>query len=38
MSGSIAFEYILSITVLEWLLILLDCKIKGINELESREI
>ena len=36
MSGSIAFENILSITVLEWLVILVGCKIKGINELEAR--
>ena len=37
MSGSIAFENILSIRVLEWLVILLGYKIKGINELEARE-
>ena len=37
MSGSITFENILSIGVLEWLVILVGCKIKGINELEARE-
>ena len=37
MSGSITFENILSIRVLEWLVILVGCKIKGINELEVRE-
>ena len=37
MSGSITFENILSIRVLEWLVILVGCKIKGINGLESRE-
>ena len=37
MAGSIAFENILSIRVLEWLVILLGYKIKGINELEARE-
>ena len=37
MSGSITFENILSIRVLEWLVILIGCKIKGINELEARE-
>ena len=36
MSGSITFENI-SIRVLEWLIILVGCKIKGINELEARE-
>ena len=35
MSGSITFENILSIRVLEWLVILIGCKIKGINELEQ---
>ena len=34
---SITFENILSIRVLEWLVILVGCKIKGINELEARE-
>ena len=37
MSGSITFESILSIIVLEWLVILVGCKIKGVNELEARE-
>ena len=34
-SGSRVF--ILFIRVLEWLVILLGCKIKGINEVEARE-
>ena len=33
MSGSITFEDILSIRVLEWVMILVGCKIKGITEL-----
>ena len=37
MFGSITFENILSIRVLEWLVILVGCKIKGINELEAWE-
>ena len=37
MSGSRTFENILSIRVLEWLVILVGYKIKGINELEERE-
>ena len=37
MSGSLTFENVLSIRVLEWLVILIVCKIKGINELEVRE-
>ena len=37
MSGSMRFENILSIKVLEWLVILVGCKIKEINELEARE-
>ena len=37
MSGSITFEDVLSIGVLEWLVILVSCEIKGINELEARE-
>ena len=37
MSGSITFENILFIRVLEWLVILVGCKIKGINELKARE-
>ena len=36
-SGSRTFENILSIRVLEWLVILVGYKIKGINELEERE-
>ena len=36
-SGSTTFENILSIGVLEWLVILVGFKIKGINELEARE-
>ena len=36
MSGSITFENILSIRVFEWLVNLVGCKIKGINELEAR--
>ena len=37
MSGSITFENILSISVVEWLVILAGYKIKGINELEARK-
>ena len=37
MSGSIAFENILSIRVLEWVVILVGCKIKGIKKLEKKE-
>ena len=37
MSGSITFENILSIRILEWLVILVGYNIKGINELEARE-
>ena len=37
MSVSITFENIVSIGVLEWLVLLVGCKIKGINELEARE-
>ena len=37
MSGSITFENTLSTRVLEWLVILVGCKIKGINQLEARE-
>ena len=33
-SESITFENICSIRVLEWPVILVGCKIKGINELE----
>ena len=35
--GSITFENVLSIRVLEWLVSLVGCKIKGIYELEARE-
>ena len=35
MSGLILFENILSVRVLELLVILVGCKIKGINELEA---
>ena len=35
--GSITFENILSIGVWEWLVILVGCKIKDINDLEARE-
>ena len=37
MSGSMMFEKILSIRVLEWLVILVGFKIKGINELDASE-
>ena len=36
-SGLITFKNILSVRVSEWLVILVGCKIKGINELEARE-
>ena len=36
MSESITFENVLSIRVFEWVLILVGCKIKGINELGKR--
>ena len=36
-SGTIAFENILSIRLLEWVVILVGCKIKGINKLEEKE-
>ena len=36
-SGSTTFENILSIRILEWRVILVGCKIKGINDLEVRE-
>ena len=35
MSGLIMFKNILSIRALEWLVILVGCKIKGINELDA---
>ena len=38
MSGSITFENTLSIRVLEWLVILGGCKIKGISKQESLKI
>ena len=37
MSESITFENILSTRVLEWLVILVGCKTKGINEFEVRD-
>ena len=37
MPESTTFKNILFIQVLEWLVILVGCKIKGINELEARE-
>ena len=37
MSGAITFENMLSIRVLELLVVLIGCKIKGINKLEARE-
>ena len=37
MSGSITFENILPIRVLKWLVILVGCKMKVINELEAKE-
>ena len=37
LTGSITFENILSIRVFEWLILLVGCKIEGINELEARE-
>ena len=36
-AGSLIFENILSIRALEWLVILVGCKIKDIKELEARE-
>ena len=36
-SRSIRFENVLFVRVLEWLVILVGGKIKGINELEARE-
>ena len=35
MSGLVMFKNILSIRALEWLVILVGCKIKGINELDA---
>ena len=37
MSVSITLKNILSIRVLDWLVILVGCKINGINEVEARE-
>ena len=37
LSASIMIENMLSIRVLEWLVILVGCKIKGINELDTSE-
>ena len=37
MAESIKLENILPIRVLEWPVILVGCKIKGINQLEARE-
>ena len=36
-SGSITFENVLSITVVEWIVILVGCKIKAKNQLEAIE-
>ena len=38
MSGSITFENILPIRVLKWLVILVGCKMKGINEQKNLKI
>ena len=38
MSGSITYENILSIRLLEWLDILVGYRIKSINELEARSL
>ena len=37
MSGSMMFEKILSIRVLLWIVIMVGCKIKGINKFDARE-
>ena len=37
LSGSITLEYVSSVRVLEWLVILVGCKIKGTNKLEARQ-
>ena len=37
MPGTITFGNILSVRALEWLVVKVACKIKGINELEARE-
>ena len=36
-SGSIMLQNILSIRVLEWIVILIGCEIKGINELDESD-
>ena len=38
MSGSMMIENILSIKVLGWLVILVGCKIKGVNELDASDV
>ena len=38
MSVSITFENMLPIRVYKWLVILVGCKIKGINELRGKKI
>ena len=37
MCGSIMFENVFSLRVLEWIAILVGCKIKGVNELDASE-
>ena len=37
MSESMTFQNILSIRVVEWIVILVACKMKGIHELEARD-
>ena len=36
-SGSIMLQNILSVRVLEWIVILIGCEIKGINELDESD-
>ena len=36
-SGSIMLQNILSVRVLEWIVILIGCEIKGINELDETD-
>ena len=36
-SGSITFENMLSVSVLEWLVLLVGCEITGTNDFEARE-
>ena len=38
MSGSMMFENILSIRVLGWLVILVGCKSKDVNELDASDV